>query len=358
MTLETNYKQLLDSLNTAVAVVDAELKILYLNPSAEALMEISRARVLGTEIQNYFTETETALSALKEAVALQSQYTKRRAKWRLHNGQDLTIDYTVTALTDQHAATIEIQPLDRLLRISREEAVVSAQETTKNLIRGLAHEIKNPLGGIRGAAQLLARELPNEELSEYTDVIIDEADRLRNLVDRMLGPRQLPNLQDLNVHEIIERVATLISAESRGKVHLKRDYDPSIPNLPADRELLIQALLNIIRNALQALTESETRAPEIILRTRIQRQFTIGRENYPLVCRIDVQDNGPGIPPEIIGDIFYPMISGRPEGTGLGLAISQQLINQHNGLVECESQPGRTLFSIYLPMEAHHAETK
>ncbi len=358
MTLEPNYKQLLDSLSTAIVVVTKKLEICYLNPTAEALLAISGARVIGTNINNYFAESKAAITAMQEAAKHQHLYTKRRAKWQLHNNQQLTVDYTVTPLADQENMAVEIQPLDRLLRISREEAVVSAQETTKNLIRGLAHEIKNPLGGIRGAAQLLARELPELSLSEYTDVIIDEADRLRNLVDRMLGPRQLPNWADINIHEVLERVSTLISAESKGLVELKRDYDPSIPVLQGDRELLIQAILNIMRNAMQALTEAQTASPEIMIRTRIQRQFTIGRENHSLVCRIDIVDNGPGIPPNLIEDIFYPMISGRAEGTGLGLSISQQLINQHNGLVECESRPGSTNFSIYLPMEMHNAETK
>jgi two-component system nitrogen regulation sensor histidine kinase GlnL len=358
MILEPNYKQLLDSLSTAIVVVSNQLEICYLNPTAEALLAISGARVVGTSINNYFAESEAAILAMQEAASFQHMYTKRRAKWQLHNSHQLTVDYTVTPLADQENLAIEIQPLDRLLRISREEAVVSAQETTKNLIRGLAHEIKNPLGGIRGAAQLLARELPELALSEYTDVIIDEADRLRNLVDRMLGPRQLPNWADINIHEVLERVSTLINAESRGLVELNRDYDPSIPALNGDRELLIQAILNIMRNAMQALTESETQAASITICTRIQRQFTIGRENHPLVCRIDITDNGPGIPANLIEDIFYPMISGRAEGTGLGLSISQQLINQHNGLIECESRPGNTNFSIYLPMEMHNAETK
>ncbi|WP_317932421.1 nitrogen regulation protein NR(II) [Halioxenophilus sp. WMMB6] len=362
MSADPNYKLLLDSLSTAVVVVNSKLEIGYLNPTAEALLAVSGERILKSPVTNFFLETESAIAAMEDAVRYQHHYTKRRAKWQLHNGQLITVDYSVTPLQDPPGLALEIQPLDRLLRISREEAVISAQETTRNLVRGLAHEIKNPLGGIRGAAQLLSRELPNPQLHEYTDVIIDESDRLRNLVDRMLGPRQLPKWAKINIHEVLERVATLISAENIGsdqshKVTLKRDYDPSIPQLPGDQELLIQSVLNIVRNAMQALSESATPGATITLRTRIQRQFSIGRQSYPLVCRIDILDNGPGIPPEIIEDIFYPMISGRAEGSGLGLAISQQLINQHNGLIECESRPGNTIFSIYLPMEISHAET-
>lgn len=358
MTSDPDYKQLLDTLSTAVVMLNSKLEVQYINSTAEALLAVSSDMVHQTPLTYYFVETDDAVEAMREAAQGNRHYTKRRAVWQLHQGQQITVDYTVTPNAESQGVVLEIVPLDRLLRISREEAVKSAQETTRNLVRGLAHEIKNPLGGIRGAAQLLARELDNPELGEYTDVIIDESDRLRNLVDRMLGPRQLPRWAQVNIHEVLERVATLISAESGGDVVIERDYDPSIPPLPGDQELLIQSVLNIVRNAMQALREAGTHSPTITLRTRIQRQFSIGREHYPLVCRVDIQDNGPGIPENIVEGIFYPMISGRAEGTGLGLAISQQLINQHNGLVECKSRPGNTTFSIYLPMELNHAESE
>jgi two-component system nitrogen regulation sensor histidine kinase GlnL len=275
----------------------------------------------------------------------------------------------VTPLGDTHTLLIEVQPLDRLLRISRDESLIAAQETTRNLVRGMAHEIKNPLGGIRGAAQLLARELPNEELGEYTNVIIEEADRLRNLVDRMLGPNQPIKYEALNVHEVFERIASLITAEGLDGLKINRDYDPSIPDIYGDKEQLIQAVLNVVRNAKQALQEhppAEDTQATITLRSRIQRHFTVGTLYHPLVCRLEIEDNGPGISDKFIEEIFYPMISGRAEGTGLGLAISQQLINQHQGLIECESVPGSTCFSIYIPMspqdlnnqDEHHAEAK
>lgn len=358
MSVEPNNTYLLDSLNTAIVVVNEALEIKYLNSAAEALLAISKHRVANSVISDYIGESEQAINALHNAMAQHHQFTKRQARWRLHTGQLITVDYSVTPHVDLPGLVLEIQPLDRLLKITREEAVSSAQETTRNLIRGMAHEIKNPLGGIRGAAQLLARELDNPELHEYTDVIISESDRLRNLVDRMLGPRQLPRWTMVNIHEVLERVATLINAESRGLVMIERDYDPSIPNLSGDEELLIQALLNIVRNAMQALAESDHQQPVIILRSRIQRQFSIGRRNHPLMCRIDIEDNGPGINPELLEDIFYPMISGRAEGSGLGLAISQQLVKQHHGQIICESTPGHTQFSIYLPMESGHAENE
>ncbi len=369
MNSESNYKQLLDSLNTAVIVVDCKLHLQHLNPAAEMLLAVSAARVAGEPLTSYFHESEAAVTSLQEACHKSLSYTKRRAQWQLANGEKHTVDYTVTPLGDSHTLLIEVQPLDRLLRISRDESLIAAQETTRNLVRGMAHEIKNPLGGIRGAAQLLSRELHSEELGEYTQVIIEEADRLRNLVDRMLGPNQPIKYEALNVHEVLERVAALINAEGLGGLKIIRDYDPSIPDICGDKEQLIQALLNIVRNAMQALQENppiEGVRPSITLRSRIQRHFTVGTLYHPLVCRLEVEDNGPGISDKLIEEIFYPMISGRAEGTGLGLAISQQLINQHQGLIECESAPGSTCFSIYIPMnpqdpinqDEQHAEAK
>lgn len=348
------YKSILDSLTTAVVLVDDELLLCHMNPAAEALMAMSNEGNTGEVITHFFFESEDTELELRKAAAQGNHYTKRHATWQLPGSASITVDYTVTPFGDYEGLILEIQPMDRLLQISREEMLTTSHETTRNLIRGMAHEIKNPLGGIRGAAQLLARELPNENLSEYTNVIIDEADRLRNLVDRMLGPNQLPKWQSLNIHEPIERVMSVIRAEGRDALMIVRDYDPSIPNFEGDKEMLIQALLNIVRNAMQALIESQTHNAVIQIRTRIERHYTIGRKHHPLVCRIDIIDNGPGIPPEMVEHIFYPMISGRPEGTGLGLTISQHLIHQHNGLIECRSEPGQTRFSLYLPMEKHH----
>lgn len=350
------YKPILDSLSTAIVLVDTDLLLCHMNPAAEALLAMSCESNMGEPITYFFYESDETDRQLKVAAVQGNHYTKRHAEWRLLSGGNLTVDYTVTPFGDHEGLIIEIQPIDRLLRISREEMLTTSHETTRTLVRGMAHEIKNPLGGIRGAAQLLARELPDSSLSEYTSIIIDEADRLRNLVDRMLGPNQLPKWQSLNIHEAIERVANIIKAESNDVIRIVRDYDPSIPNMQGDKEMLIQALLNIVRNAMQALVEANVVNGVIQLRTRIQRQYTIGRRHHPLVCRVDVIDNGPGIPPDMIENIFYPMITGRAEGTGLGLTISQHLIHQHNGLIECQSEPGKTRFSLYLPMEAQHAE--
>lgn len=347
----SDYKQLLDSLTTAVVLLDSSFRVIDINTAAESLLEVSLKQVLDTSLSSYLHESIDALDKMRKSIEDMSQYTKRKARWRLHTGKRITVDYTVTPLNEKGQILIEIQPLDRLLRISREETLLASQETTKNLIRGLAHEVKNPLGGIRGAAQLLDRELHTEELKEYTHIIIAESDRLRNLVDRMIGPRQPLEFKPTNIHEVLERVIAVMNAETAGKILFTRNYDPSIPEIPGDAEMLIQAVLNVVRNAMQALFEQGNPEPKITLSTRIHRQFTIGRKHHPLIATINIEDNGPGIPQKIIEDIFYPMISGRAEGTGLGLAISQQLITQHNGLIECSSEPGQTIFSIYIPLD-------
>ncbi|MBY6211630.1 nitrogen regulation protein NR(II) [Microbulbifer agarilyticus] len=345
---------LLDSLTSAVLVLDDKLALCYLNSAAENLVAVSNARASGQPLEEVVRENPAALEALRTSLASGEKYTVRRALWMLHNLEECTVDYSVTPLPDLGLLLLEVQSMDRLLRIAREDALLSAQETTRNLVRGMAHEVKNPLGGIRGAAQLLQtelKELDDEGLGEYTQIIIEEADRLRNLVDRMLGPRKPVQLQPVNVHTITERVAQLIEAECSGALIIERDYDPSIPDIPADSEQLIQAILNIARNAMQAIAESIGLGKgSLIIRTRVQRQFTIGRRHCSLVCRIDVVDNGPGIPEDIRERIFYPMISGRAEGTGLGLSLSQHIINQHRGLIKCESEPGQTEFQIYLPL--------
>ena len=356
MVVEPKFRQILDNLITAIVVLDADLTIDSMNASAEMLLGVSGEQMQGKAIQDCFSESDGAFFTLQEALRENRNYTKRKATWTLHNQQKITVDYSVTPSPEMVKIMLEIQPLDRLIRISREEALLSSQETSKNFIRSMAHEIKNPLGGIRGAAQLLSRELDNADLDEYTNIIIEETDRLRNLVDRMLGPRKPAEFSSVNIHEVLEHVATVMKAEAGPTVALHRDYDPSIPDLLGDREQLIQALLNITRNAMQALIENvEDGERYIRLSTRIQRRYTIGREHHPLVAKISVQDNGPGIPPELIEDIFFPMITGRPEGTGLGLSIAQSLIYQHKGLIECESRAGFTEFVIYLPLGKFNA---
>ena len=347
---------ILDQQSTAVLAVSADLHILYLNQAAEALVEASGHRLLGEPLGRVFSDPATPEVTFTEALSVGQAFTKRGASARTISGATVSVDYTVTPMLDRNPPEllIEISPLDRLLRINRDDHHVSVQATTRKLVRGLAHEIKNPLGGIRGAAQLLHRELETERQRDYTRIIIEEADRLRNLVDRMLGPSQMPRLVPVNVHQALERVVLLLQAEAPGQIRFIRDYDPSLPEIEADLEQLIQALLNIVRNAQQAL--EKTPSPEIRLTSRIIRQFTIGTTRHRLVLRLDIADNGPGIPPDLFDRMYYPMISGRADGSGLGLSIAQSIVSQHGGLIECETKPGATTFSIYLPLEQPHGK--
>jgi two-component system nitrogen regulation sensor histidine kinase GlnL len=351
-------RQILDNLSTAVLLLDGSLRVSYMNPAAEMLLEVSGQRVNGQRISSLFSDSVESLESLRNTISNGHPFTKREAQLNLSNGQCLIADYSVTPMhaLERSWILLELLPRDRLLRITKEEAQLSKQEVTRVLVRGLAHEIKNPLGGIRGAAQLLARELGEPALQDYTDVIIQEADRLRNLVDRMLGPYQPPRLTPISIHEITEHVCSLVQAEAQGKLDLLRDYDPSIPDLLADREQLIQAVLNIVRNAMQALMSvDDGRRGQITLRTRTLRQFTIGPRRHRLVCRLEIIDNGPGIAPGILDSIFYPMVSGRAEGTGLGLSITQNIITRHQGLIECDSTPGHTTFTLFLPLPGEDA---
>ncbi|MBL4782964.1 MAG: PAS domain-containing protein [Porticoccaceae bacterium] len=345
----------LDHLNTGVLLIDKQLSVIYLNPAAESLLAISAHRLLNSDAAQLFAEAKPRRQVFLNALKNESAFTERKVKVLLPGLREITVDYSVTPMTQdgQQLLLLEMLPVDRTLRIDREEALLSANDTSRNLVRGLAHEIKNPLGGIRGASQLLALELDRSELVEYTDIIIAETDRLRELVDRLLGSPLPTQFSQLNIHEVTEHVATLVQAETHGSLTINKDYDPSIPDITGDREKLIQALLNVVRNAMQALDGAEKIGDggKLTLRTRILNHFTIGKMRHPMVCRLEIIDNGPGIPTDINERIFYPMISGRAEGTGLGLPIAQAAIHQHQGLIECESEPGRTRFSIFLPLK-------
>lgn len=349
-------QDILNSISTGIVALDEQLRVTALNASGQALLETSEARCIGLHASQLVLQPGDWLEALEQVRASNSPLARRGMSLYLLSGQEIHVDLIVTPVVADDGdpgLLVELQPIDRLLRISREEGLVYAHETTRAVIRGLAHEIKNPLGGIRGAAQLLSRELPDEELSEYTRVIIREADRLRDLVDRLLGPHKQLDLQPLNIHEVLEHVRNLTLAESGNRATIIRDYDPSLPEFPGDRAQLVQAVLNIMRNALQASDDPDDCI--IILRTRSQRQFTIGAQLHRLVCRIDLVDNGPGIPTEMLHSIFAPMVTGRADGTGLGLSIAQSIVNRHGGLLECENEPGQTRFTVYLPMETDHA---
>ncbi|MFK0573063.1 nitrogen regulation protein NR(II) [Endozoicomonas sp.] len=348
---------ILDNLNTAVVVLDQGFRVLTLNPAAETLLDTSLKRVLNQSIIILIPE-ESFREDLDRSLSQHQQFTRRETDFPI-NGEMINVDYSISPITCGEAKLLlEINPRDRLQRITREESLIAKQETSKILVRGLAHEVKNPLGGIRGAAQLLARELDEPGLKEFTDIIIQEVDRLRDLVDQMLGPLQPPKMQALSLHEVLERVVQLINAETGGELRLLRDYDPSIPDIPGDFERLIQAILNLVRNAMQAIDQVMTRSEGVItLRTRIARQFSPlsklskkGAQKRRLVCHLSIIDNGSGIPADLIENIFYPMISGRAEGTGIGLPMAQSIISLHQGLIECDSKPGTTTFHVYLPL--------
>lgn len=344
----------LDHLNTAVMLFGSDLRLRYLNPAAEMLFQVSARHVLGLHAVDILPCPDAQVDRrLTQALTSRHPFTERELNVPIGDGRTITVNCTVLPLHHFDADAellVEIHQVDRQLRITREEHLLSQHHATQALIRGLAHEIKNPLGGLRGAAQLLERELPDAGLREYTRIIIDEADRLQALMNRMIGPSRLPSRSRVNIHNVLEHVRGLILAEYPSGPAVQRDYDPSIPELSADQDRLIQAFLNLLRNAAAAAGPTGT----VELCTRVLRQFTIGAKRHRLVLRAEVRDNGPGIREEIKDQIFFPMVSGHPGGTGLGLPIAQELINQHGGLIECESRPGETRFFVYLPLELEH----
>ena len=344
------YKQITENLTTAVLLLNRKLQLEYINPAGEMLFAISARRLRGMDINELFNNAHQLIESFHQAMRSGHGFTERELQITLSSARTTTtVDCIVTPIGDpkpNYEILVELLQVDRHLRITREENLVAQHNVTRALIRGKAHEIKNPLGGLRGAAQLLERELKNESQKEYTQVIIGEADRLQSLVDRMLGPNVLPHMRNINIHQVMERVYSLAKVEATKNVRIVRDYDPSIPDLRADPDQLIQAVLNIVRNAMQAVGNKG----KITLRTRTMRQFTIGQIRHKLIIRIDIIDNGPGVPPEMMESIFYPMVTGRAEGTGLGLSIAQSLVNQHGGLIECSSEPGNTQFTLLLPL--------
>ncbi len=357
MTSDQLHRLLLDNLNTAVLLLNTELRISYINSAAESLLQLSSARLCGSQASHLFVDQAMSRSTLDEALQTGRPHTRRHEYLSIPGAESSQVDYTITPLelNGENMLLMEMQPIDRFLKINREEALLSVHDTSKSLIRGLAHEIKNPLGGIRGAAQLLDQEIVEQglegETRELCQIITTETDRLRNLVDRLLGPNHLPKMESLSIHEVTEHIAALLEVETRGRLQLVRDYDPSIPDIDGDREQLIQAVLNVARNAMQALFEAEHPNPQVRFRSRVHRSFTIAGQFHKVICRLDIIDNGPGISEDIKERIFFPMISGRSEGSGLGLTIAQTAINGHQGIIECESEPGNTCFSIYLPIK-------
>lgn len=352
MSVDNALENMLDNLSTAILVVDGQLCIAYANMAAQAMLEQSLNQLLSHPLDQYVLHTSIDLSRLKQTLHNGDGFSDSEVQLSLCDGRFLLCDLTVNCFetAQSTALLLEIKIIEHQKRISQESQQWAQQQAARELIRGLAHEIKNPLGGVRGAAQLLEKELNNPELAEFTQMIVEQSDRLTNLVDRLLGPNSLPMFQWHNVHRILEKVRTLASLDTNHEIVIKRDYDPSIPDLWLDQDMILQAVLNIVRNAMQALQEG-TEFPEVQIITRIERQMTIHGKRYPLAVQLKVIDNGPGIPKELKDTLFYPMVTGKKDGTGLGLSIAQTLIDHHRGKIEVDSWPGHTEFTIYLPID-------
>jgi len=346
----------LDLLASAVIILDAESRIKFVNAAAENLLESSFKALYQQKLIDLFQNGENLVSVFRQA--LEHQFADKRLDLILERAgrESLQVHVAVTALDDPDMPVlIELRENVQQLKLDREERMLDQSQANKELIRNLAHEIKNPLGGIRGAAQLLELELPArqlKELREYTQVIIKEADRLQTLVDRLLAPHRRPHIVgDVNIHEVCERVRSLIVAEFPIGLSIKRDYDLSVPEFRGDKEQLIQAVLNITHNAAQALTERIGAGDaRLTFMTRVARQVTLAKVRYRLALDLHIIDNGPGIPTEIYDRIFYPLVSGREGGSGLGLTLAQTYVQQHQGVIECESRPGYTDFRILIPL--------
>ena len=335
----------LELLSSAVVLIDAQLLIRYINPGAENLFAISRRKLLGQPLSCLLGTPPELSAALNNALHSNWSYTGQDLTIARTKADPIRLDCTVSPVDSAGVRLLlEFRPIDAQLRVAREEQLLQQQQTNRELIRNLAHEIKNPLGGIRGSAQLLQHELDDPQLREFTEVIIAEADRLQDLMNRLLSSHRMMRPAPLNIHDVLEHVRRLILAEFPN-LDVQRDYDLSLPELTADREQLIQAILNIVRNAAQALGGEG----DIHLRTRVARQVTLAKRRYKLALELQVIDNGPGVAAEIRDKIFYPLISGREGGSGLGLSLAQSFIEQHQGMIEVDSRPGHTCFTILLP---------
>jgi len=337
----------LEYLATAVILLDDESRIAYLNPAAENLFDVSGKNLRGLPMQQVFTHTEQLASAMQQAVHNNASFIEHDLTLGTHAHGKLHLRCVATPLQlTRRYLLLEFHPMDRPLKLAREEQMLDQTQASRLLLRNLAHEIKNPLGGIRGAAQLLEQELEKPALREYTQVIIQEADRLRSLMEKLLSPQNASHYSALNIHEVLERVRSVVLAEMPEGLQIRRDYDISLPALIGDKEQLIQVMLNIVRNAAQAMHGSGL----IVLRTRIARQVTLIKRRHRMAVMVQIIDNGPGVPAELQDKIFYPLVSGRADGHGLGLTLAQDFVSQHHGTIEFDSEPGRTCFTVLLPL--------
>ena len=340
-----------DVLATAVLVVDGERVTCYINPAAENLLGISALHALDRPLASLTMDCTDLVRVVDHALSEGTSFTEHDLVLPI-NGHSVVLCATVSPLDGEEGhALIELHPAAGNVRIARDEQVMAQSQASQALLRQLAHEIRNPLGGIRGAAQLLEAELEESDLREYTQVVIQETNRLQGLLDKLLTPAKRPVVASVNVHEVLERVRSVLLAEFTG-LTIRRDYDISLPELVGDPEQLIQAVLNIARNAAQAM-EGQGR---ITLKTRVARQVTLAMKRWRQAIRLDVIDNGPGIPADILDQVFLPLVSGREGGSGLGLTLAQSLVQRHDGAIHVDSRPGHTCFSIYLPIKTGERE--
>ena len=352
---EEKAAQIIDHLATSVLLFDENLHLVSINSAGESLLSMSSKRILGLTPEKIWPDATFFSDMIRKSFQFVRTRIERGVEMDLINRDSVKVDciFTPIVINDETKEIIvELVGVDTFVREMQEFNHQTVQKVAKESVQGMAHEIKNPLGGIRGAAQLMEKELDDESLFEYTKIIINESDRLRNFLDRMMAANTHPVRTDTNIHEIIEYVISIIRVESSRNLNIEKDYDPSIPTTNADREQLIQAVLNLLRNAVQATTDDE----RILLKTRIQRQITIQNKLNKLAIQLDIIDNGPGIPAEIESGAFYPMVTGHAEGTGLGLSIAQQLIQSHGGIINYDRKDNNTYFSILLPIEHNNAE--
>jgi two-component system nitrogen regulation sensor histidine kinase GlnL len=343
---QTSYQNIVENLTSAIVILDESFKVKFINAAAEVLFDISQRQAELIPFQTILPGEDNLFVSLSNVQQTGQELIKREVKLYIPSTGEITVDCAIKLLEandQEQSILLEFFQLDNKHRISRDESLHAQQQ----VLRGLAHEIKNPLGGLRGAAQLLERQLESDELKEYTGIIISEADRLQNLMASMLGPHQQSEKMQVNIHEVLQRVRQLVKVEVDERLVFQADYDPSIPELEVDLDQLVQIFLNLVRNAVQAMNG----VGKIILKTRIKRHTKIDNHRYRVAAGIDIIDDGHGIPASLQESMFYPLVTGRPEGTGLGLYICQSLVSRNQGAISCNSQPGHTVFSVVFPLE-------
>ena len=353
--MENKTNNYLEELSTGIVVLDESMRIKYLNSSAQSMLDHSLKSSLEMKLNEIFFEEPDNFHNFKSCLVDKREFAKRDALLFLKGGKKLLCDYHIRPFTNtslEKGLIVEIVNKVYSNKIKEGIRTKTNQEVTSSFIKGIAHEIKNPLSGIRGAAQLLSQKLPNENLKEYTKIVINQTDRLTSLVDNILGPNKKPSFEVQNIHVTLENIITLVQSELNEKgIKISKDFDPSIPDLFIDNYLLEQSILNLVKNSMESFKESDIISPKIKISTRILHQEFLSHSKHKTVCKISVLDNGPGIPDNIKESIFFPMISGKDQGSGLGLSITQGIISQHKGTVRFESEPGKTEFSILIPIK-------